>query len=304
LGDVGYWKPLNPDTATAQTEQAPPKPAEPLVALPEPAPEAVDSLDAILVAPEAGSAEAVATDAAPAAALLPPAKAGTTSDATADAGPEAAPVTTTERRVTEEDRRSSDEEFNAAPTRDGEGRREKDSGLSDLEKVGLLALGALAVGVILKNGDRVVSNSGDRVVLDRGGGRYDVLKDDDALLYQPGTDVRTETFRDGSTRSTILRNDGSRVVTIRDASGRVLQRVRYDARGRETYLIDDTVRVEPIDVSTLPRPPRPVTISASGSNAELGLALANANIAATGRAFSLRQVREVREPTFPKWRSV
>ena len=55
--------------------------------------------------------------------------------------------------------RSSKEEFDAAPVAVSNGKK---SGLSDLEKVGLLALGALVVGSLLKDGREVVSNTGDQ----------------------------------------------------------------------------------------------------------------------------------------------
>ena len=78
------------------------------------------------------------------------------------------------------------------------------------------------MGTLLVNRSRVVSNSGDRVVVQREDGGLQVLKDDDVLLRQPGSNVRTERFDDGSTRQSVVRDDGSTVVTIRDASLRVL----------------------------------------------------------------------------------
>jgi outer membrane protein OmpA-like peptidoglycan-associated protein len=197
--------------------------------------------------------------------------------------------------ITEENSRSSDEEFLAAPEEVvTAGRRHH--GLTDLEKVGLVALGALVVGAILNNGDEVVENTGDRVIVRNGDGQYYVYKDDDTLLRRPGSTVRTETYADGSTRTLILRADGSQVVTIRDASGRVLRRAAYDAQGREIVLIDDMVTETYVDVSTLPKPRRErVTISTSGDDAALKAAMAAAEAKRLGRAFSLRQIREIAE---------
>jgi hypothetical protein len=62
----------------------------------------------------------------------------------------------------------------------------------------------------------VVDNTGDRVVVRSSSGQYAVYKDDDALLRRPGTNVRTETYGDGSTRTIVDRGDGTQVVTIRD----------------------------------------------------------------------------------------
>ncbi|WP_151719270.1 OmpA family protein [Gemmobacter serpentinus] len=209
------------------------------------------------------------------------------------------------KRITRDDVRRSDQDFSALfAQRDQADRpgqapsepqaKKKKGGLSDLEKAGLVVLGALAVGALMKNGDRVVSNSGDRVVVDRGDGRYVVLKDDDTLLRQPGTDVETESFVDGSTRTTVYRADGSRVITVRDAAGRVLQRVAVDRAGRETLLIDDLAReVRPVDVTTLPRAvPRQVSVSSSDQDAALRAALARAQTEELGQSFTLQQIRD------------
>jgi outer membrane protein OmpA-like peptidoglycan-associated protein len=249
-----------------------------------PAPEAVDTLEQLLVA---GPAPDGTEAAPPVAAAAAAAEASTTSTSTA-------PSETTVTTITEADTRSSSEEFSAAPTAATADREAKKKGLSDLEKVGLVALGALVVGAVLKNGDRVVENTGDRVVVLKDDGSYTVLKDDDTLLRRPGATMRTETFRDGSTRTVVENADGSQVITIRDASGRVLRRSRIDAAGREALLIDDLAPVRPIDVTTLPRP-REVTISASDSNAALAAALAAAAAEEAATGFSLRQVRELRE---------
>jgi len=223
-------------------------------------------------------------------ALAPAAAAGTDPSAANPAtlvAPEQVTVTT----VTEGTTRSSAQEFDPAPKAVAGNKK---SGLSDLEKVGLLALGALVVGAVLNDGREVVSNTGDRVVVRDADGGYAVYKDDDTLLRRPGSTVQTETFRDGSTRSTVNREDNTQVVTIRDASGRVLRRAVYDARGTEVVLIDDLVREDRIDVSTLPVPrPDRVTISTNDGDAALKAALAREEAAALGRSFSLRQIREI-----------
>jgi outer membrane protein OmpA-like peptidoglycan-associated protein len=194
---------------------------------------------------------------------------------------------------TEADTRQSTEDF--ATTASGAARSEAaaDDGLSDLEKGALIGLGILAVGALLRNGDEVVTNTGDRVVVRRGENDYYVLKDDDTLLRRPGSTVRTETFNDGSTRTTVLREDGTRIVTIRDASGRVLRRVHEDLNGRQTVLIDDTVTYEPVEIETLPEPSRREVALEGTDPLALRIALERASAANVGRAFSLRQVREI-----------
>ncbi|MDF1707919.1 MAG: OmpA family protein [Paracoccaceae bacterium] len=221
---------------------------------------------------------------------------GTASDADPAAEAEAESEVTTEV-LTEQDVRSSDEEF-AAPAISSAAapqavEADRDSGLSNLEKAGLLALGALAVGAIMSNGQRVAATSGDRVIVEDNSGRFQVLKDDDALLRRPGSTVETRRFNDGSTTTTTTREDGSRVVTIRDASGRVLRRSVFDTSGRETLLIDDITTVEPVNVATLPPAPR-MNFAATDRDA-LEAALREAERRDLGRTFSLRQVREIVE---------
>ncbi|OZB18131.1 MAG: hypothetical protein B7X55_05345 [Rhodobacterales bacterium 34-62-10] len=219
----------------------------------------------------------------------------TTGDTAATGSSEAetgADVTT--EVVTEAGTRSSDEEF--AATARGTEAQSDSNGLSNLEKAGLLALGALAVGAIVQNGQRVAATSGDRVIVEDNSGRYQVLKDDDALLRQPGATVETRRFDDGSTITLTTREDGTSVSTIRDASGRVLRRSVIDSNGRETLLIDDIATVEPVDVSTLPpAPSQRLTFREARSTDELRAALREAELRDLDRTFSLRQVREIVE---------
>ncbi|MFM7334129.1 MAG: OmpA family protein, partial [Tabrizicola sp.] len=215
----------------------------------------------------------------------------------------------TETAISADAVRSSSEEFGAAPTTLGDGKK---SGLSDLEKAGLLVLGALAVGAIIKNNraaaatdttvstmgpgeSRVVSNTGDRVIVLQPDGTYRVLKDDDTVIRRPGSTVRTETFKDGSTRTTVERADGTQVVTIRDATGRVLRRATYDDLGREIVLIDDLEREEIVVVRDLPKPKRRIVISSKDEDAALKRELAALEAEKAGRKFSLRQIREIPE---------
>ena len=208
-------------------------------------------------------------------------------------------IGTLTQTITEDDVRTSDEEFAAAPVETAEGKK---SGLSNLEKAGLIVLGALVVGAIIKSNreqreeeTRVVSNTGDRVIVLRPDGTYQVLKDDDTIIRRPGSTVRTETFRDGSTRTIIEREDGTQVVTIRDASGRVLRRATYDDRGREIVLIDDLREEEVVVVSKLPRPLRQIVISSKDEDTILKRELAALEADKAGRKFSLRQIREIPE---------
>ena len=219
----------------------------------------------------------------------------------ADAAPSAAAVTAMSEVITEAQTRSATQEFAAAPAVVAPGKKNK---LSDLEKAGLVVLGALVVGSVLSQSkaaadagqaqQQVVSNTGDRVVVLKPDGSYQVFKDDDALLRRPGNTLRTETFKDGSTRTIVDRADGSQIVTIRDATGRVLRRAHYDDRGVERLLINDLEPERPIVVSALPKPRgRPVVISGRDGDVAMKAALAQRQIEKIGRTFSLRQVRTI-----------
>ena len=123
-------------------------------------------------------------------------------------------------------------------------------------------------------------------------GQYRVIKDDNELLRRPGSNVRTETFNDGSSRTTVTREDGSQIITLRDDELRVLRRIRVDTNGDVTVLIDDTSTYEPVDVATLPEP-REQVIGVTQNRDALRQALA-ADVQ-TDRRFALYQVRNIRQ---------
>ena len=232
-----------------------------------------------------------------------PVAAAASADATAEA-PAGAEVT--EEVVTEDTARSSSEDFankvnetaadiaqETTTSQTAAAPAKKDKGLSDGEKAILLGLGAVAVGAMLSNNRKVELNSGDRVVLERPDGSYQIIKDDNALLRQPGSTVRTERFDDGSTRTTVTRADDSRIVTIRDAEYRVLRRIHVAPDGTQTMLFDDTVAAAPVDVTRLPPPAPEVEVSASADEEALRRALARES--AFDRHFSLAQIRDIQQ---------
>ncbi|APX17425.1 hypothetical protein BWR17_17355 [Phaeobacter inhibens] len=220
-----------------------------------------------------------------------------------------------EETVTEDTARSSDEEFETAvntPAAEAEATAETsanaetgsnsaaatadndDDGLSKLQKAALLGLGAVAIGQLLKQGETVVSNSGDRAVVEQNG-QYRVIKNDDALLRQPGSNVTTYRFKDGSTRTVVVREDGAEVETIRARDGRVLRRTRTLTDGSSVVLFDDTQRADNVVVSELPTAaPRKSAFSSDTIDAdELALVLAAKEAPAVSRRFSLRQIRNI-----------
>ncbi|WBU58978.1 OmpA family protein [Paracoccus albus] len=165
-----------------------------------------------------------------------------------------------------------------------------DSG-SDLAKIALAGLGALAVGQVLSGERQVALNTGDRVVVTRADGSQQVLKDDNALLRQAGNDVQTENYSDGSSRTVVTRRDGSQVITIRGSDLSVLRRIHVAPNGRETILIDDSVEVPPVEVAELPAAAEP---EATPTNEE-ELRQALAQEAAVSRRFTLSQIRTIPE---------
>ncbi|MCB1334047.1 MAG: OmpA family protein, partial [Roseivivax sp.] len=207
------------------------------------------------------------------------------SEAVAATGDAQGEVTTD--TVTEDEVRSAEDEFTATAA------PKKDDGLSKAQKLALFGIGALAVGALLKNGDKVVSNTGDRVVVQTDDG-YRVLKDDDILLRRPGSQVQTETFRDGSTRTRVAYADGSQVVTIRAADGRVLRRTKVLADGREVQLFDDTRTRAPVQVAQLPTPQQNYfAYNDTVSQSDLQAAMQATGANPYDRSFSLAQIRNI-----------
>ncbi len=270
----------------AETEPAEAEPQQETVQVPDPEP-----------APEPEPQQETVQAPAPEPATEPEPDQPVAAAAAADDGRDSEPAQVSETTVTEENSRSSSEEFaNPQANANANANAGSSGGLSTLEKFAIGAAGIVALDAILGRDSQVISNTGDRVVVRRGDGDLEVLRDDDTLLRRPGSDVRTETFSDGSTRTTVTRSDGSKIVTIADASGRVIKRTRTTADGQEIVLIDDIdTDVRPVDVSRLP-PPEPERNYVETTNrAALEAALRAQSRAEIDRRFTLRQVREYRE---------
>ncbi|SFR33142.1 Outer membrane protein OmpA [Yoonia tamlensis] len=243
--------------------------------------------------------EAAATEAQPDAELVDPTIGDDTdapAAAAADTGADAAEIV--EETLDADTVRTSEEDFetpiSAAPTEAT--TRNNSQGLSNIEKALLVGLGAVVVGSVLRNGDRVVENTGDRVVVEGTRG-LTIYKDDDAILRQTGASVRTETFSDGSTRTVLDRADGTQVVTIRDTRGRVLRRAVVYPDGTQIELFDDVQPVAAVDVQRL-EDQRPTTRNLSAADSDLialRAALRETLAYDAGRSFSLRQIREIEQ---------
>ncbi len=312
------------DTAVGQPapEPAAPDPTASEPTAPEPAapqpttePAAEPTAPAADAAPAAAGAGLTRPKSKPAAPRTGPGggKSAAAAAAAANAGsdgmfadPNAGAVTT--ETVTEADVRSSDQDFATAPNVAGAAPQASD-GDDNFRKGLLIGLGALAVGAILHNGAKVVSNSGDRIVVEEPDGSLTVLKNDDEILRRPGSEVRTQTYDDGSTRTVVSRPDGVRIITVRAADGTALKRVRVMPNGERYVLFDDTVAVAPVE--TLPAPRTAAAGIAATDQAALREALIASMAEREGRRYGLGQVRaypsvralapeiEVRAITFP-----
>lgn len=208
-------------------------------------------------------------------------------------------------QVTEEEARSSNEEFETEVTTSAnaeagssETATEEGTGfnrqLTDFEKLFLVGLGGIAVGTILANGDEIVSNSGDRIVVQNPDGTYEVLKNDDIIISQPGSQVRTRTYDDGSTRTVVLREDGTRIVTLRAADGTTIKRTRILEDGSRYVLFDDTQQAAPVtrdDLAAFDEAEK-TRVSSSDERALREALMASMNQNPDRRTFSLRQVRQ------------
>mgnify|MGYP001069436598 CR=1 FL=1 len=199
------------------------------------------------------------------------------------------------RAVTAEDLRSSDEDFLTSVVESVTGTQEAgDSSRNrdrDIARMALAGMAGFAVGNMLSNNREVALNTGDRVVVTLPDGSQQLIKDDNALLLRPGSNVQTERYADGSTITTVLRDDGSRVVTIRDAEMNVLRRTVQWPDGRSTMLIDETAVVEPVRISELPPPARPIDYTDRMDENALREALMRESNA--DRRFSLSQIRNI-----------
>ena len=214
----------------------------------------------------------------------------------ADADEAEAPAEVVEELITPDAIRRSTEDFASslvtkptAAASDGPNR--------DLERAGLVALGALAVGMLV-NDNRVVARGDDRVIVQRDDGALQVWRDDDAILRRDGGTRRIERYADGTSVSQWERADGSQVVTVRDATGRVISRQRVLVDGTTIPLFNDAARVEPVDVSVLPEMRYRELRLGSGTDPDRALALleqSEAAALAVDRRFSLRQIRDIRQ---------
>ncbi len=291
--------------AEAATENAPKKDDGVLSLITRPAEGADDKDEAAAVDPEVPVEPTPEDSQAQADALVEEESGAAAAAAAVDVdGGGADGAVVVEETVAEDDVRQSSEDFDTRadavvdPGKDKPKRAKEDDDNGDenarrARNAALLGLGAVALSEILGGNDNVVSNSGDRVVIENQG-RLRVLRNDDVLLRRPGADVQTYRFDDGSTRTVVSYADGSVVETIRTAQGRTLRRTRILPDGTEVVLFDDTQATEQVVVNELPQvDDRRRTNFREVEGADLADALAAQQAAPIDRTFSLNQIRNI-----------
>jgi outer membrane protein OmpA-like peptidoglycan-associated protein len=93
---------------------------------------------------------------------------------------------------------------------------------------------------VVEGGRTVYTEPGRIIIRDPGGQVYVRGNDFDRFRYG-ARDIRSETIG-GETRTVVIRPDGSQIVTVVGADGRLLRRIRRDVGGREIIIIDNSYR--------------------------------------------------------------
>ncbi len=141
-------------------------------------------------------------------------------------------VSSEQEVVTDENSRSATEEVQV--------RNNSNSNDNNTWKyLGAAAAGAAVGALVPALGGRLVQDQGDRMIVERGG-EFFVRKDENQLLRQPGATVQSESFNGGITRTTVTREDGSKIVTLRNDGGFILRRTRITPDGQEIVLLEQT----------------------------------------------------------------
>ena len=112
-----------------------------------------------------------------------------------------------------------------------------------------------ATGDVVKEGAAIAAPDGRLIVKE--GGQVTVNHDDSDRFRQIGGQAQTVDSGNGMKTTTITRPDGSQVVTVRDASGNIIQRYRKNRDGNVEMLIGEAAQPGVID-RVLGRTPPPV----------------------------------------------
>ncbi|GGE41633.1 hypothetical protein GCM10007276_18750 [Agaricicola taiwanensis] len=93
--------------------------------------------------------------------------------------------------------------------------------------------------MIERDNDRTIIRDGEDRVIIREDNRIIIQNDDSGRLSRNARDVRTDRRPNGNTATTVVRPNGTRIVTVRDEFGNIVSRTRVDPAGREIVLIEE-----------------------------------------------------------------
>ncbi|HKO70545.1 MAG TPA: OmpA family protein, partial [Bradyrhizobium sp.] len=91
-----------------------------------------------------------------------------------------------------------------------------------------------------QGGRKVFTEPGRVIVVDPSGQSFVRHNEQDRFRFG-ARDIQTRQVG-GETRTTVIRPDGSQIITINGRDGHLLRRIRRDQRGREIIIIDNTFR--------------------------------------------------------------
>ncbi len=92
----------------------------------------------------------------------------------------------------------------------------------------------------VQDGRTIITEPGRVIIRDPSG--MAIVRHNELERFRYGArDIRTQQVG-GETRTVVIRPDGSEIITVVAADGRLLQRIRRDPRGREIIIIDNSYR--------------------------------------------------------------
>jgi OmpA-OmpF porin, OOP family len=95
-----------------------------------------------------------------------------------------------------------------------------------------------------QEGGRTIIREPGRIIIRDPGGQSFVRHNEVDRFRYGARDVQVRQ-QGAETRTIVVRPDGSQIVTVTDRDGRLLRRLRRDARGREIIIIDNSFRPPP-----------------------------------------------------------
>ncbi|MHA1549371.1 MAG: OmpA family protein [Alphaproteobacteria bacterium] len=147
----------------------------------------------------------------------------------------------------------------------------------------------------------VVVETEDNRIIVRRGSQLEVRHDDTARLESGGARRLQQVNPDGTTTTTIVRRNGTRIVTVRDDNGEIIERSRHRRNGAVEFLIGGAAQQPAAPVFdlhiSLPQleisiPQRDYVVeSESASDRQLEQALIAPPVEQVERSYSLREIR-------------